>query len=94
MGIIRFPISVVTLNSNPLKACEYLAAGLPVVSAAIPEVEVLGLCSAAEDHDKFLHQTELALREPGPGIARSEMVRDQSWNAKLVEVTVHIARYL
>jgi glycosyltransferase involved in cell wall biosynthesis len=94
LGIIPFPISVVTLNSNPLKAREYLAAGLPVVSTAIPEVEVLGLCSVAKDHDEFLHQTELVLREPGPSLVRSELVRDQSWDAKLAEVTEHILRYL
>jgi glycosyltransferase involved in cell wall biosynthesis len=32
----RFPVNQATLNSNPLKAREYLAAGLPVVSTSIP----------------------------------------------------------
>ena len=41
VALIPFPVSEVTLNANPLKAREYLAAGLPVVSTAIPEVEVL-----------------------------------------------------
>ncbi len=92
-AIIPFPISEVTLNSNPLKAREYLAAGLPVVSTAIPEVEVLGLCSTAGDHEEFLRQTEEALGEPGPCRRRSEMVRDQSWRAKLAEVTQYIMRH-
>jgi glycosyltransferase involved in cell wall biosynthesis len=93
VGIIPFPISEVTLNANPLKAREYLAAGLPVISTAIPEVEVLGLCSTARDHEDFLRQTEQALREPGPSRERSEMVRDQSWNARLDEITSHIMRH-
>jgi glycosyltransferase involved in cell wall biosynthesis len=94
VGIIPFPISEVTLNANPLKAREYLAAGLPVVSTAIPEVEVLGLCLTARDQPDFLRQTERALMEPGPSRQRSEMVRDQSWDAKLAEVTEHIMRYI
>lgn len=94
VGIIPFPISEVTLNANPLKAREYLAAGLPVVSTAIPEVEVLGLCLTARDRPDFLRQTERALLEPGPSRERSEMVRDQSWDAKLAEVTEHIMRYI
>jgi glycosyltransferase involved in cell wall biosynthesis len=94
VGIIPFPISEVTLNANPLKAREYLAAGLPVVSTAIPEVEVLGLCLTARDQPDFLRQTERALMEPGPSRERSEMVRDQSWDAKLAEVTEHIMRYI
>jgi glycosyltransferase involved in cell wall biosynthesis len=94
VGIIPFPISEVTLNSNPLKAREYLAAGLPVVSTAIPEVEVLNACFTARDHDDFLVKTERALEEGGPAQRRSEMVRDQSWSEKLAEVTEHIFEYL
>jgi glycosyltransferase involved in cell wall biosynthesis len=93
-GIIPFPISIVTLNSNPLKAREYLAAGLPVVSTAIPEVEVLGLCRTARNHEDFLHEAEHALKTPGPSRQRSEMMRGQSWNAKLAEATEHVMRYL
>jgi glycosyltransferase involved in cell wall biosynthesis len=93
LGIIPFPINEVTLNANPLKAREYLAAGLPVISTSIPEVEVLGLCSTARDHEDFLGQTKEALTEPGPSRERSEMVRDQSWYARLGEVTAHILRH-
>jgi glycosyltransferase involved in cell wall biosynthesis len=94
VGIVPFPINEVTLNSNPLKAREYLAAGLPVIATAIPEVEVLGLCSTARDHEEFLRQTEQALRDPGPSRARSETVSDQSWSSKLAEITAYIFRYL
>ena len=41
VAINPFPLNEVTLNSNPLKVREYLAAGLPVVSTRIPEVEVI-----------------------------------------------------
>ena len=94
VGIIPFPISEVTLNANPLKAREYLAAGLPVVSTAIPEVEVLGLCRTARDHEEFFWQVEHALLEPGPSRNRSELMRDQSWSAKLAETTKYINLYI
>ena len=94
VGIIPFPISEVTLNSNPLKAREYLAAGLPVISTAIPEVEILNLCLTAKDQDDFLRKTELALETAGPSARRSEMVRQESWSARLAEVSEHISRYL
>lgn len=51
LGLIPFPINQATLHANPLKAREYLAAGLPVISTAIPEVEVLGHCRIGRDPD-------------------------------------------
>jgi glycosyltransferase involved in cell wall biosynthesis len=95
VALIPFPISEVTLNANPLKAREYLAAGLPTVSTKIPEVEVLGnRCLIGHNHDDFCNKISDALRNPGPSTARSESIRDESWSARLDEVKSHIARAL
>jgi glycosyltransferase involved in cell wall biosynthesis len=91
VALIPFPISEVTLNANPLKAREYLAAGLPVVSTAIPEVEALGMCRTGHDPESFVGQIEAALADPGPSAARSEAVRHESWEARLDEVRRHLA---
>ena len=91
VALIPFPVSEVTRNANPLKAREYLAAGLPVVSTAVPEVEVLGLCRIGADAGGFADQVAEALREPGPSAARSEAVRGQGWSARLDEVRAHLA---
>jgi glycosyltransferase involved in cell wall biosynthesis len=73
VALNAFPINDVTLNANPLKVREYLAAGLPVVSSRIPEVEVLGdLVHVGDDHEGFLRGIEEALRDPGPKRERSE----------------------
>jgi glycosyltransferase involved in cell wall biosynthesis len=85
-AVIPFPINQATLNANPLKAREYLAAGLPVISTAIPEVEVLGLCRIGVDHEGFVQQIEAALAQPGPSRTRSESVRGESWEARLRQV--------
>jgi glycosyltransferase involved in cell wall biosynthesis len=86
VGVLPFPISEVTLNANPLKVREYLAAGLPVVSTAIPEVEVLNLCRIGHDADEFCREIEAALADPGPTAKRSESMTGESWDAKLDEI--------
>jgi glycosyltransferase involved in cell wall biosynthesis len=91
VSVVPFPISEVTLNANPLKAREYLAAGLPVVSTAIPEVEVLGQCRIGADPDSFVRHIEAALADPGPRSERSETMRHESWEARLDEIRCHLA---
>ncbi|HEX5498701.1 MAG TPA: glycosyltransferase [Thermomicrobiales bacterium] len=90
VAIIPFPITPATLHANPLKAREYLAAGLPVVSTAIPEVRILPECRVAEDHDVFLRCLEAAIAEPGPRAWRSELMRDHGWEARLAEIERHL----
>jgi glycosyltransferase involved in cell wall biosynthesis len=91
-AVIPFPVSEVTLNANPLKAREYLAAGLPVVSTPIPEVEVLGMCGIGRTPEEFCRRLEEALADPGPSAERSEAMRTEGWAARLDEVRRHYAR--
>ena len=86
-----FRINELTLNANPLKVREYLAAGLPVVSTAIPEVEVLGQCRIGADADAFIREVAAALAEPGPSPARSAAMWPESWEARLDEIREHLA---
>jgi glycosyltransferase involved in cell wall biosynthesis len=91
VALMPFRINELTLNSNPLKVREYLAAGLPVVSTAIPEVQVLGQCLIAADRDDFVREVEIALADPGPSPSRSEAIGGESWEAKLDEIRRHLA---
>jgi glycosyltransferase involved in cell wall biosynthesis len=91
-AVIPFPVSEVTLNANPLKAREYLAAGLPVVSTPIPEVEVLGTCGIGRTPGEFIQRLEEALTDPAPSAERSERMRTEGWAARLDEVRDHYAR--
>jgi glycosyltransferase involved in cell wall biosynthesis len=86
-----FRISELTLNANPLKVREYLAAGLQVVSTAIPEVEILGTCRIAKSDNEFIQKFEEALKSPGPHQHISDSVRAESWSARLDEVRRHLA---
>lgn len=89
-----FRINELTLNANPLKVREYLAAGLPVVSTPIPEVAALGLCRIADGPEQTIQAVQAALADPGPKAARSEQIRSESWAARLEEIRGHFAAAL
>ena len=91
VSLMPFRINELTLNSNPLKVREYLAAGLPVISTPIPEVEVLNLCRIAADADEFEREIRDALKDPGPTIERSDQIRHESWEARLREIEQHLS---
>jgi glycosyltransferase involved in cell wall biosynthesis len=91
VALMPFRINELTLNSNPLKVREYLAAGLPVVSSPIPEVEVLGLCRIANGAVETIAEIEAALLDPGPSLARSDAVSGESWESRLDDIRGHLA---
>lgn len=91
VALMPFRINELTLNANPLKVREYLAAGLQVVSTAIPEVEVLGLCRIGSTRESFVREVEEALLDPGPSAARSHAIRQESWEARFEDICRYIA---
>lgn len=90
VGLNPFRINELTLNANPLKVREYLAAGLQVVATNIPEVAILGTCRIGNDHGEFLSEIDEALKTPGPQAAISETVRGEGWDARLDEIARHL----
>lgn len=89
VALIPFPVTEVTLNANPLKAREYLAAGLPVISTPIPEVEVLGQCLIGRTPEEFVTRIREAATNPGPQGDRSRQMKSEGWSARLEEVRRH-----
>jgi glycosyltransferase involved in cell wall biosynthesis len=94
VGVIPFPINEVTLNANPLKMREYLAAGLPVVSTRIPEVEAVGQCRIADDAAGFERAVCEALSDSGSAVERSRAMQCESWAARLEEIESHLSQVL
>jgi glycosyltransferase involved in cell wall biosynthesis len=90
VALMPFRVNELTLNANPLKAREYLAAGLQVVSTAIPEVEAIGRCRIGRDRESFLSEVEQALLDPGPSVERSEAMRAESWEARLDKIREYV----
>ncbi|HYX90469.1 MAG TPA: glycosyltransferase [Myxococcaceae bacterium] len=91
VALTPFRVNELTLNANPLKVREYLAAGLPVVSSALPEVEELGLCKIARSPEEFVRRVDECLAEGrGPSLARARRIAHQSWEARVEEIRRHV----
>jgi glycosyltransferase involved in cell wall biosynthesis len=95
VALMPFVINELTLAANPLKLREYLAAGLPVVSSAIPEAAKLQkVLSIARNHDEFLsaiqHFVDCGIT--GPQLSISKQMECESWDAKVEELTRILAQ--
>ncbi len=91
VAVNPFRVNELTLNANPLKVREYLAAGLPVVSSRIPEVEKVGLCRLAETPEAFVAQVDAALAEgAGPSLERARRIFHESWEARVDDIRRHV----
>jgi glycosyltransferase involved in cell wall biosynthesis len=86
VGIIPYRAEQRMEFVNPLKLREYLAAGLPVVSTPITEVERYpGLCQVAREPASFIGAIERALRidSRAARLARSAAMRDETWESRV-----------
>jgi glycosyltransferase involved in cell wall biosynthesis len=96
VGIIPFRANELTLRANPLKLREYLAAGLPVVSTPLPEVDrYRDLVELAADATAFVGAVERAVRERSETARRFrlEAMRGESWASRVQEMSALIERH-
>src|SRR4051812_7033095 len=83
VALMPFTVNELTLNANPLKVREYLAAGLPVVSTDIPEVRKVGLCKIASNPEDMARKVDECLAEgSGPSRERAQKIFHESWDAR------------
>jgi glycosyltransferase involved in cell wall biosynthesis len=95
VGIIPYVISERMKYVNPIKLREYLSAGVPVVSTAVPEVAFYGqYCTMAGDYPAFEQGVIAALA--GDSLerrrARSQAMTGETWAAKVDAVRATVAR--
>jgi glycosyltransferase involved in cell wall biosynthesis len=89
VGLIPYRVEERMKYVNPIKLREYLSAGLPVVSTALPEVAFYGqFCAVAGDADEFEHGVIAALASDSveKRAARSEAMKAETWEAKVAFV--------
>jgi glycosyltransferase involved in cell wall biosynthesis len=94
VAVLPFVINELTLAANPLKLREYLAAGLPVVSSAIPEAERLkDKLHIARDAAEWLEiiQRIVDSGRTGPQQRISAPMDSESWDAKVEHLSRIIA---
>ena len=95
VGIIPYLLTDRLMYVSPLKRYEFLAAGLPVVSTAVPEiVNHADNCSVARTYNEFDASVQEALRNAGPEERRrrSESVRSATWENRVADLSAHVMR--
>jgi glycosyltransferase involved in cell wall biosynthesis len=89
-ALIPMKINELTLNVNPLKLREYLAAGVPVVSSPLPEVLAYGDgVRFATTSEELVKAVEEILKQDRKRLAPtlSQRVANNSWDAKVEEIS-------
>jgi glycosyltransferase involved in cell wall biosynthesis len=95
VGLVPFAVNELTLHVNPIKLREYLSAGLPVVSTALPEVGFYREhCEVAESYEAFEKGVAAVLARDTPEFrqARSNSMRSETWERKVADLMAHVAR--
>jgi glycosyltransferase involved in cell wall biosynthesis len=95
VGLIPFAVNELTIHVNPIKLREYLSAGLPVVSTALPEVcHYRDYCVVAESYEQFEQGIITALQQDSPETRRrrSDAMQSETWEQKVAELMQHVAR--
>jgi len=92
VGLIPFKVNELTRAVNPIKLREYLAAGLPVVSTPMPEVQQYAhLIGISDSVDSFISAVEVALAgDVDARDARSEAMRCETWPEKVAIICDYI----
>lgn len=89
VGLIPYVISERMTYVNPIKLREYLSAGVPVVSTAVPEVVRHGhLCAIAGTPDELEAAIARALDSDSPAArrTRSDAMKTETWAARVANV--------
>lgn len=92
-GLIPFRVNALTRAVNPIKLREYLAAGLPVVSTPLPEVEAYrDLVHIGEGGGAFVDACVRALEFDSADRCeeRQAAMQPETWSSKVEEVSGHV----
>jgi glycosyltransferase involved in cell wall biosynthesis len=94
VALIPYVISERMKYVNPIKLREYLCAGCPVVSTAVPEVERYPEWAwVAGDKAEFERGVVAALAADSPARRRasSEAMRSETWEARVAQIAERVA---
>jgi glycosyltransferase involved in cell wall biosynthesis len=94
VALIPFRLTPATMKLNPVKTLEYLAAGAPVVSTAIPDVKrfFADVVAIAETRDEFIELVAKSLQQPDDAMrARGRaLARASSWDEMVRRINVRL----
>lgn len=95
VGIIPFKLSSMIESVNPIKMWEYMAAGIPVVSTAVSEIEKYqNIVLWSRNNDEFITNIQKALNYDNDEKRQNRMnfARDNSWSTRakqIIEIIEH-----
>lgn len=89
--IIPFRITTVTLATNPVKAYEYLASGIPTISTNLPESRLMQPhVDVATTHEQFIEHIKNRLKNPGNASSRIQYALENTWEHRSIEAAKFI----
>ena len=92
--LMPFALNEATEYINPTKALEYMAAGKPVVSSAIPDVvrNFGSVVSIARSHEEFVSLCRSALDRPDAALVERglAMAAENSWESIVSHLESHV----
>jgi len=93
-AIIPFRVSQMTEAVNPIKMWEYMAAGTPVVTTALPEAQGLQEVYYSANDDEFIMNIHRALNEDSAQLrqARIALAQKNTWLARARQILQAIER--
>lgn len=92
--MIPFRITKLTESLNPIKLYEYLAAGKPVVSTYLPDIEKYkDTIQLAVNHDEFLRMLEQIQNQNHDIEKFIKIAEENNWNDKAQEMVKIIKKY-
>lgn len=97
VATVPFVIHDVTLRASPVKFYEYLASGIPIVAAMLPDLERFqGLAELYNSHEDFIAALDRSVRDKSPKTreARLREATKNSWQTRFSEVDRLIAEAL
>lgn len=89
-AVLPFKVNRLTENVNPIKLREYLAAGLPVVSTPLPEVQPYAdVVRVAATPEAFIAALDQAVQDTGEAAVRRRMeaVSRDTWLARVEQIS-------
>jgi len=94
IGLIPFRINELTVNVNPIKLREYMAAGIPVVSTPLPEViPYEDLVCIGHSEEEVISGIEDLLKDNNDELRlqRSLRMANETWEQKVDDISRMIA---
>lgn len=93
--LIPFKVNPITEATDPVKVYEYLSAGKPVVTVALPELEPLrDYLYIARDGQEFIAHIDSALAEADAEMVarRRQLAQQHTWAARYRQIAAGLAR--